>query len=66
MQKTSDNMHNLLIEMDDHANTYLEYFYNILEGTLQWMDKVLTDNTVLHMAYDASRVETAALKAAVV
>jgi hypothetical protein len=35
VQKTSDDMHDLLIEMDDHVTTYLEPFYNILEGILQ-------------------------------
>jgi hypothetical protein len=65
IQKTSDDMHDLLIEMDDHANGHLEPFYNILEGALQQMDTVLTDNTVLREAYEASRAETAALKAAV-
>jgi hypothetical protein len=48
-----------------HANMYLEPFYNMLEGALQWMDAVLNDNTMLRAAYDASRAETAALKAAV-
>jgi hypothetical protein len=65
VQKTSDDMHNLLIEMDHRANPRLEHFYNILEGVLQWMDAVLNDNTELRAAYDASRAETAALKAAV-
>jgi hypothetical protein len=35
VQKTSDDMHDLLIEMDDRANAHLEPFYNILEGLLQ-------------------------------
>jgi hypothetical protein len=35
VQKTSDDMHDLLIEMDDRANTRLEPFYNTLEGLLQ-------------------------------
>jgi hypothetical protein len=35
VQKTSDDMHDLLIEIDDHANACLEPFYNILEGLLQ-------------------------------
>jgi hypothetical protein len=65
VQKTSDDMHDLLIEMDDRVNTCLEPFYNMLEGTLQWMDAVLNDNTVLRAAYNASRADTAALKAAV-
>jgi hypothetical protein len=65
VQKTSDDMHDLLIELDDSANTHLEPFYNILEGVLQRMDAVLNDNTELRMAYDAFRTETAALKAAV-
>jgi hypothetical protein len=65
VQKTSDDMYDLLIEMDDHANARLEPFYNMLEGALQQMDAVLTDNTVLRVAYDASRVETAVLKTAV-
>jgi hypothetical protein len=65
VQKSSDDMHDLLIEMDDRANARLESFYNILEGILQWMDVVLNDNTELRAAYDASRAETAALKAAV-
>jgi hypothetical protein len=55
----------MLIEMDDRANARLEPFYNMLEGLLQRMDTVLNDNTELHAAYDASRAETAALKAAV-
>jgi septation ring formation regulator EzrA len=58
-------MHDLLIEMDDRANVRLEPFYNILEGLLQRMDTVLNDNPELRTAYDASRAETAALKAAV-
>jgi hypothetical protein len=58
-------MHDLLIEMDDRANARLELFYNILQGVLQWIDAVLNDNTELRAAYDASRVETAALTAAV-
>jgi cell division protein FtsB len=58
-------MHDLLIEMDDRANAHLEPLYNILEGLLQRMDAVLNDNTELRAAYDASREETAALKAAV-
>jgi hypothetical protein len=58
-------MHDLLIEMDHRATAHLEPFYNILEGVLQWMDAVLNDNTELCAAYDASRAETAALKAAV-
>jgi hypothetical protein len=65
VQKTTDDMHDLLIEMDDHANAGLEPFYNTLEGLLQRMDAVLNDNTELRAAYDASRAETAALKAAV-
>jgi hypothetical protein len=65
VQKTLDDMHDLLIEMDDRANACLEPFYNILEGVLQRMDAVLNDNTELRTAYDASRAETAALKAAV-
>jgi hypothetical protein len=65
IQKTSDDMHDLLIEMDDHANARLEPFYNILEGILQRMDTVLNNNTELCVAYDASRAETAALKDAV-
>jgi hypothetical protein len=65
IQKTSDDMHDLLIEMDDRANARLEPFYNILEGLLQGMDTVLNDNTELRAAYDASRAEPAALKAAV-
>jgi hypothetical protein len=65
VQKTSDDMHDLLIETDDRANARLEPFYNMLEGLLQRMDTVLNDNTELRAAYDASRVETAALKAAV-
>jgi hypothetical protein len=65
VQKTSDDMHDLLIEMDDRANACLEPFYNILEGLLQRMDAVLNDNTELRAAYDASWAETAALKAAV-
>jgi hypothetical protein len=65
VQMTSNDMHDLLIEMDDRANTRLEPFYNILEGLLQRMDAVLNDNTELRAAYDASRIETAALKAAV-
>jgi hypothetical protein len=35
VQKTSNNMHNLLIKMDDYANMGLEPFYNTLEGYLQ-------------------------------
>jgi hypothetical protein len=58
-------MHDLLIEMDDRANVRLEPFYNTLEGLLQRMDAVLNDNTELRAAYNASRAETAALKAAV-
>jgi hypothetical protein len=65
IQKTSDDMHDLLIEMDNHATVCLEPFYNILEGILQQMDVVLNDNTELCTAYDASRAETAALKATV-
>jgi hypothetical protein len=65
IQKTSDDMHDLLIEMDDRANARLEPFYNILEGLLQRTDAVLNDNTELCAAYDASWAETAALKAAV-
>jgi hypothetical protein len=65
VQMTSDNMRDLLIKMDDYANVCLEPFYNILEGILQWMEAVLNDNTELRVAYDASRAETAALKAAV-
>jgi hypothetical protein len=65
VQKTSDDMHDLLIKMDDRVNVRLEPFYNILEGLLQRMDAVLNDNTELRAAYDASRAETAALKAAV-
>jgi hypothetical protein len=65
VQKTSDDMHDLLIEMDDRANARLEPFYNTLEGLLQRMDAVLNDNTELRAAYDASRAERAALKAAV-
>jgi hypothetical protein len=65
IEKTSDDMHDLLIEMDDHANARLEPIYNILEGVLQQMDAVLNDNTELRVAYDASRAETAALKPAV-
>jgi hypothetical protein len=65
VQKTSDDMHDLLIEIDNNANACLEPFYNILEGLLQWMDAVLNDNTELCATYDASQAETAALKAAV-
>jgi hypothetical protein len=65
IQKTSDDMHDLLIEMDDCANTYLEPFYNMLEGLLQWMDTVLNDNSELCATYDTSQAETVALKAAV-
>jgi hypothetical protein len=65
IQKTSDDMHDLLIEMDNCANARLEPFYNTLEGLLQRMDAVLNDNTELRATYDASRAETTALKAAV-
>jgi hypothetical protein len=65
VQKTSDDMHDLLIEMDNRSNARLEPFYNILEGLLQRMNAVLNDNTELRATYDASRAETAALKAAV-
>jgi flagellar hook-basal body complex protein FliE len=65
VQKTSDDMHDLLIEMDECANVRLEPFYTILEGLLQRIDTVLNDNTELRAAYDASTAETAALKAAV-
>jgi hypothetical protein len=65
VQKTSDDMHDLLIEMDERATVRLEPFYNILEGLLQRMNTVLNDNTELRVAYDASMAETAALKAAV-
>jgi hypothetical protein len=35
IQKTSDDMHDLLIEMDDRTNARLAPFYNTLEGLLQ-------------------------------
>jgi hypothetical protein len=35
VQKTSDDMHDLLIEIDDCANAHLAPFYNTLEGLLQ-------------------------------
>jgi hypothetical protein len=49
VQKTSDDMHDLLIEMDDRVNACLEPFYNMLEGLLQWTDTVLNDNTELDL-----------------
>jgi hypothetical protein len=63
--KTSDDMHDMLIEMDECTNAHLAPFCNMVGDTLQQMEAALNQNTALRAAYDASREETAALKAAV-
>jgi hypothetical protein len=63
--KTSDDMHDMLIEMDERTNACLALFCNMVGNALQRMEAVLNQNTALHIAYDASREEPAALKAAV-
>jgi hypothetical protein len=63
--KSSDNMHNMLIEMDEHTNARLAPFCDMVGDTLRQMEAVLNQNTALRVAYDAWREETAALKAAV-
>jgi hypothetical protein len=63
--KTSDDMHDMLIDMDERTNARLAPFCDMVGDALQQMEAVLNQNTALHLAYDASREETAALKAAV-
>jgi hypothetical protein len=63
--KTSDDMHDMLIEMDEHTNACLALFCNMVGDALQRMEAVLNQNTGLHVAYNTSREETAALKDAV-
>jgi hypothetical protein len=63
--KTSDDMHDMLIEMDECTNACLAPFCNMVGDALQQMEAVLNQNTALRVAYDTSREETAALKATV-
>jgi hypothetical protein len=63
--KTSDDLHDMLIKMDERTNARLAPFYNMVGDALQQMEPVLNKNTALRAAYDASREEMAALKAAV-
>jgi hypothetical protein len=60
--KTSDDMHDMLIEMDECTNVRLAPFCNMVGNALQQMEAVLNQNTALRAAYDYSREETAALK----
>jgi uncharacterized membrane protein YgcG len=63
--KTSDDMHDMLIKMDERMNAHLALFCNMVGDALQQMEAVLNQNTRLHVAYNTSREETAALKDAV-
>jgi hypothetical protein len=63
--KTSDDMHNMLIQMDERTNVCLAPFCDMVGDALQQMEAVFNENTVLHAAYDASREDTEALTAAV-
>jgi septation ring formation regulator EzrA len=69
IKKTCDNIHNLVIDNNDNTQrliaTLLEPLYNRLENVFQKMDIVLSENSELHTAYNTSKTETAALKAAV-
>jgi uncharacterized protein YhaN len=63
--KSSDAMHDMIIDMDERTNVRLAPFCNKVGDALQQMEVVLNQNTTLRAAYDTSREETAALKAAV-
>jgi hypothetical protein len=63
--KTSNDMHAMLIDMDECTNARLAPFCNMVSDALQQMEAVLNQNTALRTDYDASKEETATLKAAV-
>jgi hypothetical protein len=69
IKKTCDDIDDLVIDNNDntqrHIATLLKPLYNQMESVLQKMDMVLDENTELRTAYNNSRTETAALKAAV-
>jgi hypothetical protein len=59
----------LVIDNNDNTQrliaTLLEPLYNCLENVFQKIDIVLSENSELHTAYNTSKTEPAALKAAV-
>jgi hypothetical protein len=68
-KKTYDDIHDLVIDNNDNTQrliaTLLEPLYNRLENVFQKMDIVLSENSELRIAYNTSKTETAALKAAI-
>jgi gas vesicle protein len=69
VKKTCDDIHDLVIDNNDNTQrlitTLLEPLYNRLENIFQKMDIVLSENSELRIAYNTSKTETVALKAAV-
>jgi hypothetical protein len=69
IKKTCNDIHDLVIDNNDNTQrliaTLLEPLYNCLENVFQKMDIVLSENSKLCTAYNTSKTETAALKAAV-
>jgi hypothetical protein len=63
--QTSNDMHDMLIEMEERTNARLAPFCDMVGNALQQMEALLNQITALRAAYDASREETAALQAAV-
>lgn len=63
--ETTKEIRDTIVRMDECTNAHLEHFNNMLEGTLKQMEAVLSENTILRQANEASRAETAALKVAV-
>jgi hypothetical protein len=55
----------MLIEIDEYTNVHLALFCNMVGDALQQIEAVLNQNSVLCIAYNISREETAALKVAV-
>jgi gas vesicle protein len=69
IKKTYNDIHNLVIDNNNNTQrliaTLLEPLYNCLENIFQKMDIVLSENSELCTAYNTSKTETVALKAAV-
>jgi hypothetical protein len=68
IKKTCNDIHDLVINNNNNTQRLiamlLEPLYNHLENVFQKMDIVLSENSELRTAYNTSKTETAALKAA--
>jgi septation ring formation regulator EzrA len=69
IKKNCDDIHDLVINNNNNTWRFiamlLEPLYNCFQNIFQKMDIVLSENSELHTAYNTSKTETAALKAAV-